>query len=352
MKNKLKILFLAPGTSSHSFKWINFFSKKYDIHWFYETSLRFKVDNIKCYKIKNGISLIFQPIIFFIKVLIIKPDLIHIHSISKNLFISFLVVIFFRKKIILNPWGSDVFFPNMLVKFLQVFIRNNIIFTDSFIIKKKFEKKNKVFKINFGVDLNFFNKSNNKKALKKKIIFCPRGYDPIYNQFLVLNFIKMYKDKLKNFLFVFSGSIHMQEFTFFKKFIKKYKLQKIVNLNGNLNKIEYKKYLINSFLVISASKSDAGLSSSIAEAMSSKCLVLCSNNRDNPYWIKNNLNGFLFKDNDDADFKKMFFYIMSLTQNEKVKIELKARNTQENKNNFFLEMDKVEKLYKKIYLNS
>ena len=43
---------------------------------------------------------------------------------------------------------------------------------------------------------------------------------------------------------------------------------------------------------------------------------------------------------------------MNLTQNEKVKIELKARNTQENKNNFFLEMGKVERLYKKIYLNS
>ena len=351
MKKKLKIIFLAPGTSSHSYKWIDFFSKKHEIHWFYEAFLRSKIDNIKFYKIRNGIYFIFQPIIFFIKVLIIKPDLIHIHSISKNLFISFFAVIFLKKKVILNPWGSDVFFPNMLVKYLQRFIRNNVIFTDSFIIKKKFEKKNKVFKINFGVDLNFFNKSNNK-SLKKKIIFCPRGYDPIYNQFLVLNFIKNNKDELKKFLFVFSGSIHRQEFIFFKKFIKKNKLEKIVNLKGNLNKIEYRKYLLNSFLVISASKSDAGLSSSIAEAMSSKCLVLCSNNRDNPYWIKNNLNGFLFKDNDAIDFKKMFFYIVSLPLNKKAKIVIKARRTQENKNNFFLEMSKVEKLYNKIYLKS
>ena len=351
MKKKLKILFLAPGTSSHSFKWIDFFSKKHEIHWFYEASLRSKINNIKFYKIRNGIYFIFQPIIFFIKVLIIKPDLIHIHSISKNLFISFFVVIFLKKKVILNPWGSDVFFPNKLVKYLQRLIKNNIIFTDSFIIKKKFEKKNEVFKINFGVDLNFFNKSNNK-SFKKKIIFCPRGYDPIYNQFLVLNFIKNHKVKLKKFLFVFSGSIHKQEFIFFKKFIKKNKLEKIINLKGNLNKTEYKKYLLNSFLVISASKSDAGLSSSIAEAMSSKCLVLCSNNRDNPYWIKNNLNGFLFKDNDAIDFKKMFFYIASLTSSKMAKIGLKARRTQENKNNFFLEMSKVEKLYNKIYLKN
>ena len=351
MKKKLKILFLAPGTSSHSFKWIDFFSKKHEIHWFYEASLRSKINNIKFYKIRNGIYFIFQPIIFFIKVLIIKPDLIHIHSISKNLFISFLAVIFLKKKIILNPWGSDIFFPNLIVRFLQKFIVHNMIITDSFIIKNKFKKKNKVFKINFGVDLKFFNKGN-KKLSQKKIIFCPRGYDPIYNQFLVLNFINNHKHILNKLLFVFSGSIHKKEFIIFKKFIKKNKLEKIINLKGNLNKQEYKRYLINSFLVISASKSDAGLSSSIAEAMSSECLVLCSNNRDNPLWIKNNLNGFLFKDDNASDFKKMFFFILSLSKKEIKKIQLKARSTQVNKNNFLLEMEKVKKIYQKISVSN
>ena len=350
MQKKLKILYLAPRTSSHSLKWIEFFSKNHEIHWFDESLSKFKMNNTKFYKVESGIFFILQPIIFFIKAMIIKPDLIHVHSISKNLFISFLAVIFLKKKIVLNPWGSDVFFPNLLVKFLQKLIRSNIIFTDSFIIKKKFEKNNKVFKINFGVDLNFFCKTNNR-ASKKKIIFCPRGYDPIYNQFLILNFINDHKDKLKNFLFVFSGSIHKQEFASFKEFIKINKLKKIINLKGNLNKSEYKKYLFNSFLVISASKSDAGLSSSIAEAMSSKCLVLCSNNRDNPYWIKNDLNGFLFNDDDAADFKKSFFYITGLPPIRIEKIQLKARSTQENKNNFFLEMKKVEKIYKKISLS-
>ena len=82
--------------------------------------------------------------------------------------------------------------------------------------------------------------------------------------------------------------------------------------------------------------------------MSSKCLVLCSNNRDNPYWIKNNFNGFLFKDNDQKNFKKKFFYIIKLKKNKIIKITKKARETQFNKNNFFLEMKKVENLYKNL----
>ena len=146
MSKKLKILFLAPKTSSHSLKWIEYFSKKNEIHWFDESSLKLKMDNTKFYNIQNGLFFILQPIFFFIKVLIIKPDLIHIHSISKNLFISFLAVIFLKKKIILNPWGSDIFFPNLIVRFLQKFIVHNMIITDSFIIKNKFKKKIKFLK--------------------------------------------------------------------------------------------------------------------------------------------------------------------------------------------------------------
>ena len=168
MKKKLKILFLAPGGSSHSYKWINSFSKKHDISWFYIDPLKFHISKIKFYNLNNYSYKLFLPIIFFFKVFLLKPDIIHVHSISKNLFISFLAVIFFKKKIILHPWGSDVIFSNFFVRILQFFITNNIIFTDSHIIRKKFLKKNKVFKINFGVDIEYFKKKNLSILSKKK----------------------------------------------------------------------------------------------------------------------------------------------------------------------------------------
>ncbi len=114
----------------------------------------------------------------------------------------------------------------------------------------------------------------------------------------------------------------------------------------------YKKYLLQSFLVISASRSDAGLSSSIAEAMSANCLVLCTNNRDNPYWIKNNINGFLFKDNDLKDLEKKFFYITNISNKKYLKISERSRQTQKNFNNLSIEMLRAEKIYKKIHKHS
>ncbi len=353
MKKKLKIFFLAPGNSVHSFRWIKKFSSNNKVYWHYTGKLNYKLNGINLQKLPDGLLLLVSPFIFLLNIILVKPDIIHVHSISKNLFISLFAVFFYKKKVILNPWGSDFFFPNLLVKFLQLFINKNIIFTDSFIIKNKLEKKNKVYKINFGVNLSYFKQKKIKKLYKtKNLIFCPRGYNPIYNQMLILKFIKINKKKLKNFIFIFSGMIDDLEFNNIKVYTNKYKLTNMVELYGSLNKDLYTRYLREAFLVISASKSDAGLSSSIAEAMSCESIVMCTNNRDNPYWIKHGSNGFLFKNNSIKDFSKQFFKICNLSKMKKNLIKKSARKIQLENNDLNIEMEKVKKIYRSIYMRN
>ena len=86
--------------------------------------------------------------------------------------------------------------------------------------------------------------------------------------------------------------IEINEYNKIRNFIKKFEINNKVILYGSLKKDKYIKYLREAFLVVSASKSDAGLSSAIAEAMSCEALVMCTNNRDNPYWIKPKKMGF------------------------------------------------------------
>ena len=349
MKEKINLVFLAPGNSVHSYKWIKYFSKKYKITWIYTGKLSDKIKNIKYINLSNGLILPILPIFFLFKIIQLKPDIIHIHSISKNLFIGILAVFFFKKKVILNPWGSDFFYPNYLVKILQKFIKKNYIFTDSFQIKNKLKKNNKVFKINFGVDLDYFNSRKIKNFKNSsKIIFCPRGYDKIYNQFLIIKFLKKNYKKLRNFIFIFSGNINIFEYNKLKKYVDENKLNKNVKLLGNLNKKTYKQYLLQSDLVISASKSDAGLSSTIAEAMSSKCLVLCTNNRDNPYWINDCISGFLFKNNNLGNFESKFFKIFNLSNKKLNLVRSLARQTQIKNNDLNKEMGKAATIYNNI----
>ena len=115
-----------------------------------------------------------------------------------------------------------------------------------------------------------------------------------------------------------------------------------------LNKVNSKKllnlYKISDF-VISASRSDAGISSAIAEAMCCKKIVMCTYNKDNPFWIDNGINGFLFLDNDINDFRKIFFNILSLSSKKKMVIGLNALKTQEKFNSYNVEMKKVLELY-------
>jgi len=349
MKEKINLVFLAPGNSIHSYRWINYFSKKYKITWIYTGILNYKIKNINYINFSNNLILPILPLIFLFKIIQLKPNIIHIHSISKNLFIGILVAIIFKKKVILNPWGSDFFYPNFLVSILQKFIKNNFIFTDSFLIKNKLQRNNKVFKINFGVDLNYFN--SRKKTLFKyphKIIFCPRGYDKIYNQVLIIKFLKKNFSKLKKFTFIFSGNIIFSEYNKLKKYVYKNKLNQNVKLLGNLNKKTYKQYLLRSDLVISASKSDAGLSSTIAESMSAKCLVLCTNNRDNSCWISDGISGFLFKNNNLKSFESKFFKIFNLSNKRLNKVRSSAREVQIGNNDLNKEMQKVITIYNKI----
>ena len=119
MKEKINLVFLAPGNSIHSYRWINYFSKKYKITWIYTGTLNYKIKNIKYVNFSNNLILPFLPLIFLFKIIQLKPNIIHIHSISKNLFIGILVAILFKKKVILNPWGTDFFYPNFLVSILQ-----------------------------------------------------------------------------------------------------------------------------------------------------------------------------------------------------------------------------------------
>ena len=108
------ILFLANGTSIHSFKWISFFSKKYNILWlstdgFDESFIQnsninyvdCKISRLKLINILFGLSKFFYLVFKF------EISLIHIHYLGyHSIFASFVKKI----PVVLTAWGSDIVF--------------------------------------------------------------------------------------------------------------------------------------------------------------------------------------------------------------------------------------------------
>jgi glycosyltransferase involved in cell wall biosynthesis len=350
-----KILFIAPGNSSHSIRWISYFEKKFKIYWISAHPFVKKIDFAKNYNIgKNFIFLIFSPFFLLVYALKIKPDIIHVHSIARNLYTSLFLFFFFKKRMIFTPWGSDIYYPNFFIKKLQnIFLKNTIFICDSFLLKEKIKKisgKNLIHKINFGINCGFFNKKefDKKNFNGKNIVFCPRGYDDVYNNFLILKMIQRLKYKISNYIFIFVGRDGIK-----KKenidFSKKLQVSNLCIFLSHVTQNQLRYFYNISEIVISASRSDAGISSAVAEAMSCENIVLITNNRDNPFWIKNGYNGFLFKNDDLKDIVKKFEAIIKLEHSYKQMIRRNARRTQIENNNFYTEMSKVNSVYNSIY---
>ena len=358
--NKKKIIFyIAPGNSIHSYNWINYFSNNQNIvYWLSFHNYKF---NGKFKRINHFFSkslFLLSPLLSLFLYLKIKPDVVHVHSLSRNLYASSLLILFFKKKMVLTPWGSDFFYPNSITKLLQVFLFKNCLFiSDSSLILKKLKnrtRKSNLHKINFGIDCNFFKKrkfSNKLIPKRKKIIFCPRGYDPIYNNKLIIDMILDLKKKINNYFFIFIGSNGSYKKILLEK-LKKFNITKNTLFLGRQSRKQILKLYNISDLVISASTSDAGISSSVSEAMSCERIVLITDNRDNKLWVKNGKNGFLFKNNNLENLKKKFITITKINKKKKISIGIKARLTLLKRNNIVFEMKKVDLIYKEIFIKN
>ena len=110
---------------------------------------------------------------------------------------------------------------------------------------------------------------------------------------------------------------------------------------GHLNKDELKILYKKCYAYISASIHDAGISTSIAEAMASGAKCIVANNSDNSFWIENNNNGFLFENRNSED---LFNKIQMIEKINKLQlVELTQKRLINNK--YENEMNKMEKIY-------
>jgi len=116
----------------------------------------------------------------------------------------------------------------------------------------------------------------------------------------------------------------------------KLKLEKLIfkyNLSSNIYLIGYKenifKYLKKSkAFVLSSLWEDPGFV--LVEAIFSNTLVLSSNCPSGPKEILANERGFLFKNNDKQDFIDKFYLMRNLTDTEKFKKKINAKNYSKN----------------------
>jgi glycosyltransferase involved in cell wall biosynthesis len=368
-----KILFLAPANSIHSHKWIDYFTRDFEVRWisfnvpFSQELVEKKYQkNIKLikylkYNLYNFFLIYLQVLWIAIK---FKPNIIHIHSANKYLILS-LILFPFYKKIILTIWGSDYIYnqDKFIFKIIFKIILKKIILltTDANhlaenIIEKYNFKKIKI--INFGLNNYFLKESKNynlinnqirqavilEKKKKNLIIYTNRSYDKISDIKVILKSFYKLCSVYSNVSLIMTGS--GPQFDELININKKKNFIKKIYIFGRVNLPTLAYLYKNAEIYISASRSDAGISSSVCEAMffGNKCII--ADNSDNKLWVKNFHNGFLFKTGNVNDlFNKLKF---TIDNKKKYFKNLKEFNKNKLKsNNFAIEMNKMKREYLK-----
>jgi L-malate glycosyltransferase len=352
----MKICFLAASNSTHSHKWINFFSNLgHKIIWISLVPASIKVsDNIEYYEFTSGIF----SSIFKVRKLITKlnPDIVHIHYLG---YYGLLGLFSGSNKIISTPWGSDIiegkksFFKKQIL--YRILRKSKLIICDAYHMRDELKKLNvpsdKINIINFGIDTKKFVKQErdfkilNKFNISSELtIISLRNFEPVYDIKTLILAAKIILQRIPDvhFLLVGRGTLEKE----LKELVHRLGINNSIHFTGFIDKELLPSLLSSSDIYVSTSLSDAGLASSTGEAMSCEIPVVISDSGENDQWINDMVNGFLFSTKNSEQLAEI---LIKLIKDEPLrkKVGKEGRNNILKKNDYENEMKKVNDLYLK-----
>tara|TARA_B100000965_G_C19540202_1_gene735213 strand:- start:288 stop:1415 length:1128 start_codon:yes stop_codon:yes gene_type:complete len=366
MKIGKRILFFADGASQHSEKWITAQQKNGDTcFWIslHKRNINTK-EGIEYYEFSQGMILyrIFRAVIFAL--MLIKKrkiEIVHGHYIGTYGFAAFLV----PRPLILTAWGSDILLSpkNSIKRFLIKLIikRAKIITYDAKHVELKLLElgalANQLWFVNFGVDCEYFNKKNlpnlqeyyssiGKTEISKRlsqfldkesfVVLSNRNLEPIYDIETLIKAWKRVNQEKRNYKLIIAGSGSLS--SKLESLVKRLELEESILFIGEYNKEELLYLLNNVHIYISTSLSDAGLATSVAEAMACCVPVIVSNFGDNGKWVINDKTGKLFNTSDHIDLSKKIIEIENHKLSED--IGFSGRQIIKKNNDYVTEMNK------------
>ena len=362
----MKICFLAEINSIHSVRWIRYFvNKGYEVYLISPAANEVDVfkgkKNVKIYSIKNfshkPLTIIWN--IFPVRALIknIRPDIFHVHCAGVN---GVLGALSGFHPFVLTAWGSDVLIgpkskaKRPLIKFILK--KAGLITCDAGHVREVMIRlganPSKIRIVYFGVDTQNFCPGPKDKNLIQKLAIqnCPvvislRSFEPIYDVETVIKTIPLVLKEFPKIKFIIAGK--GSEEKKLKSLAKTLKVLKSIRFVGWISNNELPEYLRIGDIYVSTALSDAGISSSTAEAMACELPVVITDTGENERWVENGKSGYLVSVKVP---EKLSQRIICLLKNERKRKEFGrlARKKIVEKNDYYKEMEKMENIYKNL----
>jgi glycosyltransferase involved in cell wall biosynthesis len=290
----------------------------------------------------------------------INPDIIHSHSAAGYAWMA--MFIGFRPFII-TPWGNDVLIDvkkSKLGRFLttRALKKADLITCDGENTREALLNlsipQEKIRFITFGVDVLKFRMNPKKEEIKahlclshSKIVISTRTLTPVHNVETVVRAIPLVRDQISDVQFVIIGDGPEKEYLM--NLAKDLNIYDAVRFPGQATEDEMALFLQSADLYVSTSLSESGIAASTAEAMACELPVVNTNTGDIELWIKDGNGGFIIPvKKPDVLANK----IIGLLNDNELRLNFGKINRQtiEERNNYYKEMEKMENIYKELVM--
>ena len=352
----MKICYIAPE-GIHTKRWVEYFAERgHEIHLI--TLMAEDIQSAKIYPIKTKapkLSPLFKAIRIRNLVKKIKPDILHAHEVVP--FGLYGALSGFHPFVV-TAWGSDVLIcpkESKIMKYAVPFTlrRADIITCDGentkeAMIKMGIENK-KINIIMHGVDIKKFGFSCGDEELREELaifdsptVISTRRLGVIYDVGTLIKSIPLVLKEFADAKFIIAGEGEQKEYLM--NLAKSLKVFDATRFVGWIPNDKLPKYLASSDVYVSTSLSDSGLSAGTAEAMACGLPVVITDFGDNRKWVEDGVNGFIVPLKDPKALAEKIIYLL---KNPDIRKEFGMRNRRiiEERNNYYKEMEKMEKIY-------
>jgi glycosyltransferase involved in cell wall biosynthesis len=363
MTTNIRLCFLAPGNSVHSYKWIKYFAQKgYEVHCIsLVPNTMEKIPGVVSYVMPN----VRRSIVSFargawsIRRLLrrVNPHIFHVHSAG---IYGLMGVTANFHPMVLTAWGSDILIngkSTLLRPFVKHILRKADVVTsdaEHMIQAMNFlgKEKEQMTIIRFGVDTDRFKPATPDVDLLKLLgvwgdptVISLRNFHPIYDIQTLLKSIPYVLEQVPSTKFILVGTGPQKEDL--EQLAQSLGLEDSVKFVGKLPNEDLPRYLASMDVYVSTSLSDAGIAASTAEAMACGLASIVTDSGENRLWIKDGIDGYVVPVSNPQQLAKS---IIKLIIDEPLRKAFSERGRQviAERNDYYKEMAEMGIIYDKL----
>ena len=356
----MRICFLAGANSVHSHRWVRYFADKgYEIYWIsLMPSIEPVSQTISFYDVgplsTNPVNIFIQALRVRKLIKKIKPDILHVHSAGTYGLIGALAGF---HPLVITIWGSDVLLSTGIKRRLVKFVLSKAdlltcdgVNTTEAIIRLGV-KPEKIERNYWGVDIKKFKPEPPDENLKKElfdleslVVISIRSLETIYNIESLIKAVPAVIREVPQAGFIIAGDGAQKNYL--RELAGSLGVLKKIRFVGTIPSNKLLQYFNISDAYVSTSLSDSGLAASTAEAMACGLPVVITDSVDNKKWVKDGENGFVVPVKNPAVLSEKIIYLLK-NRNLRENIGRASRKIIEEKNNYYVEMNKMESIYEK-----